>query len=70
MVPYYTLCSSSLFLSLFILSFALYTGVIKDFAVSLLASDLCRNTSLAFDAAAEFTDETLLWSAGPLSVIF
>lgn len=41
-------------------SLALYRGVIRDFAVSLLASDLYPNMSLALDAAAEFTDEMLL----------
>lgn len=41
---------------------ALYFSVrvIRDSAVSLPASDLGHNTSPAFDAAAEFTDETFL----------
>lgn len=54
----YCICYLALFSCLF--SLAANRGVIRDFAVSLLASDLCHNMSLAFDAAAEFTDETLL----------
>lgn len=49
---------------------ALHRGVIRDLADTLLASDPRQNTSPAFDAAADFTDETLLWSASPLSALF
>lgn len=59
----------------YLLYFAVYSLMlhregIRDFTISVLTSDLCRDMSMAFDAAAQLTDEMLLWSAGPLSVLF